>query len=450
MDEIDLNLDLESAELKTVDLSPSPSNKVIDNNSINISSSHNNFGNSFSVNKTGHSRNISVPNLSVYDTKSGSTGLENDFDMGLSLLANKKKQRSESPSSSFANTNNSSYNNENTYSAPETVNADEILKDSLFESNLENIELDNELNNQSSFNDNGMSGPSFPSMDSPSALNNNTGNGAAQSFDFQPSKAMSYEDIQKAKFDLLCKFERLRDKGVRIPKTFSMSSDYEEMKYEYDRLVHQRKMDNSVKMQRQMLISFVTGVEFLNGKFDPFDLKLDNWSEHVHENINDYDDIFEELYDKYQDSASMAPELKLMFMLGGSAFMYHLSNTMFKSALPGVGDIMKQNPDLMKQFTQAAMNTVGQQNPGFAGFMGNVMNPGSGSGPSMAQQNEVPPYNPMNAPPFANPSGAPPPSPSSSTQRVEMTPPTDFDTLLANISGSKDISATEKEISLDL
>ena len=94
-----------------------------------------------------------------------------------------------------------------------------------------------------------------------------------------------------------------------------MSSDYEEMKYEYDRLVYQRKMDNSVKMQRQMLISFVTGIEFLNNKFDPFDLKLDNWSENVNENIVDYDDVFEELYEKYQDSGSVAPELKLMFNL---------------------------------------------------------------------------------------------------------------------------------------
>ena len=45
-----------------------------------------------------------------------------------------------------------------------------------------------------------------------------------------------------------------------------MSSDYDEMRYEYVRLLHLRKMDNSVKMQRQMLISFVSGTEWLNGK----------------------------------------------------------------------------------------------------------------------------------------------------------------------------------------
>ena len=46
-----------------------------------------------------------------------------------------------------------------------------------------------------------------------------------------------------------------------------------------------------------------------------------------------------------------------------------MSNTLFKSSMPGMDDIMRQNPELMKQFTQAAVNTMGQTNPGFGGFM---------------------------------------------------------------------------------
>ena len=48
------------------------------------------------------------------------------------------------------------------------------------------------------------------------------------------------------------------------------------MKQEYDRLTAQREMDQSVKFQRKMLIAFVTAIEFLNTKFDPFDVKLDD------------------------------------------------------------------------------------------------------------------------------------------------------------------------------
>ena len=35
-------------------------------------------------------------------------------------------------------------------------------------------------------------------------------------------------------------------------------------------------------------------------------------------------------------------------------------------------DIMRQNPDLMQQFTQAAVNQMETSNPGFGGFMNMV------------------------------------------------------------------------------
>jgi hypothetical protein len=244
------------------------------------------------------------------------------------------------------------------------------------EINSLNTGLDANLNKMKS-----MSGPSFPNLGSVSPVNNfpqSTSFGAPPpvtqqvTSGFNPgndSLGMSYEEIQKAKFDLLCKFERLRDKGVKIPKTFSMSSDYDEMKYEYERLLHQRKMDNSVKMQRRMLITFVSGAEWLNGRFDPFDIKLEGWSESIHEGIGEYDDVFEELYEKYQSTGSMSPELRLAFMVAGSAFMYHLQNSMFKSSIPGAEEVFRQNPNLAQQFTQAAMGNMEQKTPGFSGFM---------------------------------------------------------------------------------
>ena len=75
----------------------------------------------------------------------------------------------------------------------------------------------------------------------------------------------------------------------------------------------------------------VTGIEFMNNKFDPMDIELDGWSENVMENIHDFDDPFEELAEKYKSKSKTAPELRIMFTLGGSAFMYHLSHSMFKT-----------------------------------------------------------------------------------------------------------------------
>ena len=68
----------------------------------------------------------------------------------------------------------------------------------------------------------------------------------------------------------------------------------------------------------------------------------------------------------------MAPEVKLLFQLAGSGIMVHMTNTMFKSSMPGIDDIMKQHPELAKQFTSAAVNSMGANNPGFGNFMNDI------------------------------------------------------------------------------
>jgi hypothetical protein len=147
------------------------------------------------------------------------------------------------------------------------------------------------------------------------------------------------------------------------------------MQGEYEMIMEEKTKQNSVKFQGNMMMAIINGIEFLNNRFDPFDIKLDGWGEQINENINDYDDVFGELYEKYKSKASLAPEIKLMFQLGGSAMMVHMTNTMFKSAMPGMDDIMRQNPDLMRQFQSAAVNSMANTNPGFSGFMGGLMNP---------------------------------------------------------------------------
>jgi hypothetical protein len=115
--------------------------------------------------------------------------------------------------------------------------------------------------------------------------------------------------------------------------------------------------EQSIKFSRRMLIACVTGVEFLNKRYNPFDVQLEGWSESVMENVDDYDGVFEELYVKYRTKVAVAPEIKLIMMLGGSAMMFHLTNSMFKTAMPNMNDVLKQNPDLVKNMMNAVKNT---------------------------------------------------------------------------------------------
>jgi hypothetical protein len=93
----------------------------------------------------------------------------------------------------------------------------------------------------------------------------------------------------------------------------------------------------------------------------------------VQENISDYDEVFGALHDKWKNKANISPELQLLFQLGGSAMMVHMTNSLFKTSMPNMDDILRQNPDLMRQFQTATVNTMNSTNPGLSNYMSSFM-----------------------------------------------------------------------------
>ena len=320
---------------------------------------------------------------------SNSDNKMSNLDLGLDLLANQNKKKVSDPNlSKLSNSINldkptfTSSNTNNSYTG-NTSNNNVNHQPPLNNNVNHQPPLNNNVNHQSPLNNN-TNKISTPDIE-------NNGNSDLNN-EPKPIKNMTGEEIQKEKTEILSYFDRLEKRGIRITKRFNLSSNLDDMRYEKQRIIEERDAENSIKFQRKMMMAFVTGVEFLNNRYDPFDIKLDGWSESIHENVNDYDEIFEELHEKYKEKAQIAPELKLMLMMGGSAFMFHLTNTMFKSSIPGMNDIMQQNPELMKQFANVAMNQMSQDNPGFTNLMGDI-NPGLNSNhsqppppPNMMQQ----------------------------------------------------------------
>lgn len=197
----------------------------------------------------------------------------------------------------------------------------------------------------------------------------------------QSQPQMSKEELLREKFKYLRKLEALERKGVELSKKYNMDSSLAEMQGEYETIMEEKNKSNSIKFQGNMMLAIINGIEFLNSRFDPFDIKLDGLSDQVTENITDYDEVFGELYEKYKSKASISPELKLLFQLGGSAMMVHMTNTMFKSSMPNMDDIFKQNPDLMRSFQQAAVNSMATSSPGLSNFMDGVLNDNNRRGP---------------------------------------------------------------------
>uniref|UniRef100_A0A6C0D707 Uncharacterized protein n=1 Tax=viral metagenome TaxID=1070528 RepID=A0A6C0D707_9ZZZZ len=252
-------------------------------------------------------------------------------------------------------------------------------------------------------------------------LNNQTS--STPSLSLEQPQSRNTEADKKEKMEYLNKLQRLEQKGFPVSRRFTLDNSLNEIKDEFDRLVDARNLEASLRFQRQALMGIVTGLEWANGKFDPFELKLDGWSESVHENVEDFDEIFEELYDKYKERGKMAPEARLVMALAGSGFMCHVSNTFLRSRMPNVDDILRNNPDIARQVAGAAASAAG---PGFGNFMNMAMN--SGRNPQ-AQTQAPQPTQMFNAPSNSPQSVAATEAPSQSVRR-EMKGPSGVDDIL--------------------
>jgi hypothetical protein len=326
-----------------------------------------------------------------------------NFGGGLELLMNDKQKASAGPSSDIDIDDLNNLENELNDLANTTAPSSNNFESGLFGSKLS---FDDKPSVR--FDDKPSIGKSTSNTDSDAKSWD--GYGKFNNIPINPDIHMSSEpkltkeEMMREKFKFLRKLEALERKGVELTKKYNMDSSLAEMQGEYEMIMEEKAKQNSVKFQGNMMMAVINGIEFLNNRFDPFDVKLDGWGEQINENITDYDEIFGELHDKYKSKASMSPELKLLFQLGGSAMMVHMTNTMFKSAMPGMDDIMRQNPDLMRQFQSAAVNSMGQTNPGFSGFMSGLMDPQppSGRGPPSPLATQGPNVAPPQARPGNN------------------------------------------------
>jgi hypothetical protein len=182
------------------------------------------------------------------------------------------------------------------------------------------------------------------------------------------------ENLEKQKY--LTKLRRLEANDIRGAR-MTMANSLADIKAEHDKLTDSRNLEASIRFQRNALMTFVTGIEMVNDKLGhrlPMKPRLKGWSESVHTNVEDFDEIFEELYDLYKDTAKVHPMLRLAGTLGVSATMYHLTNTMAeRSGIPGMADLLNENPELQRQFAAAAAAKMGG--------LGNFMNAASGFAP---------------------------------------------------------------------
>ena len=202
------------------------------------------------------------------------------------------------------------------------------------------------------------------------------------------SAHLSEREKRRKKRTMIRNLEEWYEKGIiKTSSRFTMDSNYDEVEDEYEGALEDKRKRDAVKLQQNWMITAINTIEYGNSMFNPFDINLDGWGESVSEDIDSYGEIFEQLHDKYK-GGKMRPELALLLKLGFSASVIHFSNRALSSAAPGVSEIMRQSPELMRMFTNATVDSMKNQAPGMA-FASELLN------------NNRAPQGPMTGPPPA-------------------------------------------------
>ena len=185
---------------------------------------------------------------------------------------------------------------------------------------------------------------------------------------------MSDREKLRKKRMMIKRLDEWREKGlIGNHVHFNNDSPYEEVEDEYETALEDKKKKESMKLYSWWFMTAVNTIEYANSAFNPFDINLDGWGEQVSDDIDSYDEIFGELHEKYK-GGKLAPEIALLLRLGFSAAVVNFTNRALSSATPGFNDVIRQSPELMKAFTNATVNSMSQQSPGFA-FANNLVNP---------------------------------------------------------------------------
>lgn len=224
--------------------------------------------------------------------------------------------------------------------------------------NKEDIDFNNNNNNNDTDDD------------SYSADNENNSAGSISEVSMSSAVATEVSD-EGMKLDYISKLRIMKDNG-HVVKEFGLNDKTIDIKLEYHRVKCALETKASIKFQQKMLMAFVTMIEFVNKRFDPFDVNLEGWSENILENIDDYENIFEKLHEKYKSKREIAPELELLMALAGSAFMFNLTNTMYKKINPENIDIR----GLQDSIRTASNNNQQQRAPQPMGGLLNGLNLG--------------------------------------------------------------------------
>lgn len=174
------------------------------------------------------------------------------------------------------------------------------------------------------------------------------------------SKQMSEKEKRIKKRSMLDELERWAEKGyIKDNFNFNRDTPYEDVEEEYDAVLDKIRRKQSIELQKQILHNVMNFVELSNAWVDPFGLKLDGLADKTTEELDQYETIFGELYDKWK-GGKLPPELALLCKVGFSIAMLHASNNALSKTPIAYQNVISQSPELQRAWHESVVKTMSE------------------------------------------------------------------------------------------
>jgi len=182
---------------------------------------------------------------------------------------------------------------------------------------------------------------------------------AANSQKMAREKKKRKEELLHEKVEMLTRIANLSKNGFTTTKEWDVKDDIDEIRYECYRMQRESNSKKSIKIMRRVLVTITTLVETGNSYFNPFNLRLDGFSESMMLNLDDYDDCFEQIHHKYSGRSSVGPEMQIMFTFMSAAIFHHAGNAIGQNRHGSSSNKKKSSASPMS----SVMSMMGMLNP---------------------------------------------------------------------------------------
>lgn len=155
---------------------------------------------------------------------------------------------------------------------------------------------------------------------------------------------VSFKELQQKKAFAMYNLNRYKKMGYPLSRNFGSNHTLEELEDEVFRIETEKNLDNGLKHCKDAMLAFTKGVETVNNMYGEKYIKLNGWSEFILTQYNDhvYDDVFIKLWQKYSGKLPDYPEFTLLFLLGMSAFTFHMARLQAEKQSKPERQTMKQ------------------------------------------------------------------------------------------------------------